>query len=90
MQLYHYIEQLENLLSCPVDVEFAVNRQGEVVILQVRPVTRLSGGKQFSAARPTEFISSGRLVSEGLSQGPLIRLRLGVSSSSTSARLSFC
>ena len=80
MQLYHYIERLENLLCCPVDVEFAINRQGEVVILQVRPMTRLCGGRQFSAARPAEFICSGRLVSEGLCQGPLIRLQPGESS----------
>ncbi|MBO9482782.1 PEP/pyruvate-binding domain-containing protein [Salinisphaera sp. G21_0] len=79
-QLYNYIEQLENLLGCPVDVEFAINHQGEVVILQVRPMTRLCGGRQFSAARPAEFICSGRLVSEGLCQGPLIRLQPGESS----------
>ncbi|MGO0309346.1 PEP/pyruvate-binding domain-containing protein [Endozoicomonas acroporae] len=79
-QLYRYIEQLENLLGCPVDVEFAINHQGEVVILQVRPMTRLCGGRQFSAARPAEFICSGRLVSEGLCQGPLIRLQPGESS----------
>ena len=78
-QLGHQVERLENLLNSPVDVEFAVNRESQIVILQVRPVTRLCGGTRFATAMPAEFIKTGTLVSDGLCQGPLMTVRAGES-----------
>ncbi|WP_067581801.1 PEP/pyruvate-binding domain-containing protein [Endozoicomonas ascidiicola] len=75
--LYEIMVKLENLLQCPVDVEFGVNRQNQVQILQVRPVTRLQGGAQFSVGVPSEAIVKGTLVSEGLCKGPVVLVKVG-------------
>ncbi|WP_299735084.1 PEP/pyruvate-binding domain-containing protein [uncultured Endozoicomonas sp.] len=75
--LYEIMVKLENLLQCPVDVEFGVNRQNQVQVLQVRPVTRLQGGAQFSVGVPSEAIVKGTLVSEGLCKGPIVLVKVG-------------
>ncbi len=75
--LYRIIIKLENLLLCPVDVEFGVGRQNEIQILQVRPVTRLQGGAQFSVAPPSQSIARGTVVSEGLCQGSIVPIKVG-------------
>ena len=75
--LYEIIIKLENLLQCPVDVEFGVNGQNEVQILQVRPMTRLQGGAQFSVGVPSQSIAKGTLVSEGLCKGPVVPVKVG-------------
>ncbi|WOG30415.1 DUF4116 domain-containing protein [Endozoicomonas sp. 8E] len=62
---------LENLLFCPVDAEFAINRKGLLFPVQVRPVTRLSGGMDFALPIPEETIATGAGVSEGFCTGTL-------------------
>ncbi len=62
------------MLCCPVDVEFAVDLNGKLHIVQVRPVTRLAGGSSFNAPAPTEALIDGTLVSEGIISGPAISL----------------
>ncbi|WOG25643.1 PEP/pyruvate-binding domain-containing protein [Endozoicomonas sp. 8E] len=62
---------LESLLFCPVDVEFAIDHQGQLFLLQVRPVTRLSGGMDFAMPVPEETLAIGEGVSEGFCTGPL-------------------
>ena len=69
-QLSYYIKMLENQLMCPVDVEFAIDQQGQLQLLQVRPVTKLPGGMRFTLGIPEEPVISGKLlVSEGFCTG---------------------
>ncbi|WP_448216741.1 PEP/pyruvate-binding domain-containing protein [Endozoicomonas sp. 2B-B] len=69
--LREMVIKLEKLLLCPVDVEFAINHQGRLFLLQVRPVTRLSGGLDFAMPIPEETLAIGEGVSEGYCTGPL-------------------
>ncbi|WP_448216769.1 PEP/pyruvate-binding domain-containing protein [Endozoicomonas sp. 2B-B] len=69
--LMEWLTELENLLLCPVDVEFAIDHQGCLFLLQVRPVTRLSGGMDFVMSIPEETLAIGEGVSEGFCTGPL-------------------
>ncbi|USE35939.1 PEP/pyruvate-binding domain-containing protein [Endozoicomonas sp. SCSIO W0465] len=72
-ELREAVTKLEDLLLCPVDVEFAIDRQGCLFLLQVRPITRLSGGMDFalSIPKPEETLASGEGASEGYCAGPL-------------------
>ncbi|USE35937.1 DUF4116 domain-containing protein [Endozoicomonas sp. SCSIO W0465] len=72
-ELREAVTKLEDLLLCPVDVEFAIDRQGCLFLLQVRPITRLSGGMDFalSIPKPEETLASGEGASEGYCTGPL-------------------
>ncbi|WP_448216765.1 PEP/pyruvate-binding domain-containing protein [Endozoicomonas sp. 2B-B] len=63
--------KLEKLLLCPVDVEFAIDHQGRLFLLQVRPVTRLSGDLDFAMPIPEETLATGEGVSEGYCTGTL-------------------
>ncbi|WP_257264235.1 PEP/pyruvate-binding domain-containing protein [Endozoicomonas sp. ONNA2] len=65
------VTRLEDLLLCPVDVEFAIDHQGRLFLLQVRPLTRLSGGMDFAMPIPEETLASGEGVSEGYCTGTL-------------------
>ncbi|WP_422137803.1 DUF4116 domain-containing protein [Endozoicomonas sp. ALC020] len=65
------VTKLEDLLLCPVDAEFAIDHRGRLFLLQVRPVTRLSGGMDFVMPIPEETIASGESVSEGYCTGPI-------------------
>ncbi|WP_422137804.1 DUF4116 domain-containing protein [Endozoicomonas sp. ALC020] len=65
------VTKLEDLLLCPVDVEFAIDHQGSLFLLQVRPVTRLSGGMDFAMPIPIESLAIGEGISEGFCTGPL-------------------
>ncbi len=58
------VELLENRLLCPVDVEFAIDQQGKLWFLQVRPVTSLPGGSSFSTPSPVNILDQGVVVSE--------------------------
>ena len=62
---------LEDLLLCPVDVEFAIDHQGRLFLLQVRPITRLSGGMEFAMPMPSDTVATGEGVSEGYCTGTL-------------------
>ena len=68
-QLKRHIVQLENLLGCPVDVEFAVDQQDRLFLVQVRPITALPGAASFSGPPPDQPLCAGELVSEGLATG---------------------
>ena len=70
-ELTEYIKVLENRLLCPVDVEFGIDHQGKLFILQVRPVTRLPGAMRFNAAPDASPMISGTVVSEGFCSGTL-------------------
>ena len=63
------VELLENRLLCPVDVEFAIDQQGELWFLQVRPVTSLPGGSCFSTPSPVNILDQGVVVSDGCGSG---------------------
>ena len=63
------VELLENRLLCPVDVEFAIDQQGKLWFLQVRPVTSLPGGSSFSTASPVNILDQGVAVSDGSGSG---------------------
>ena len=73
------VELLENRLLCPVDVEFAIDQQGELWFLQVRPVTSLPGGSSFSTPSPVNILDQGVVVSDGSGSG----VALAVSSDET-------
>ena len=68
-QLKRHIVQLENLLGCPVDVEFAVDQEDRLYLIQVRPVTTLPGAASFSGNPPNQPLCAGELVSDGLASG---------------------
>ena len=68
-QLKRHIVQLENLLGCPVDVEFAVDQQDRLYLVQVRPITALPGAGSFSGNPPHQPLCAGELVGEGLAVG---------------------
>ena len=68
-QLKRHIVQLENLLGCPVDVEFAVDQKGQLFLVQVRPITALLGAASFSGTPPDQPLCAGEVVSEGLATG---------------------
>ena len=71
--LMQMVRMLEDLLGCPVDIEFGIDHLGQVFLLQVRPITRLSGGMDFAVPppEPEETLASGIGVSEGYCTGPL-------------------
>ena len=73
--LMQMVRMLEDLLGCPVDIEFGIDRLGQVFLLQVRPITRLSGGMDFAMPPPApkETLVSGIGVSEGYCTGSLWR-----------------
>ena len=68
-QLKRHIVQLENLLGCPVDVEFAVDQKDQLFLVQVRPITALLGAASFSGTPPDQPLCAGEVVSEGLATG---------------------
>ena len=68
-QLKRHIVQLENLLGCPVDVEFAVDQQDRLFLVQVRPITVLLGAASFRGNPPDQPLCTGEVVSEGLATG---------------------
>ena len=68
-QLKRHMVQLENLLGCPVDIEFAVDQEGLLYLVQVRPLTALTGAASFSGNPPAQPLCAGDLVSEGLATG---------------------
>ena len=70
-QLRKAVTRLEDLLLCPVDVEFAIDHQGHLFLLQVRPITRLSGGMEFAMPTPDETLATGDGISEGFCTGTL-------------------
>uniref|UniRef100_UPI002148F6D1 PEP/pyruvate-binding domain-containing protein n=1 Tax=Endozoicomonas sp. SESOKO3 TaxID=2828744 RepID=UPI002148F6D1 len=70
-ELREMVIKLEDLLLCPVDVEFAIDHQGRLFLLQVRPVTRLSGDMDFAMAIPEDTLALGEAVSEGYCTGPI-------------------
>ena len=61
--------KLEKLLLCPVDFEFAIDPDGQVWFLQVRPITCLPGGSHFSMASPARHLDQGIPVSDGCGSG---------------------
>ena len=63
------VELLENRLLCPVDVEFAIDQQGKLWFLQVRPVTSLPGNSSFSTPSPVNILDRGLVVSDGSGSG---------------------
>ncbi|WP_422133461.1 PEP/pyruvate-binding domain-containing protein [Endozoicomonas sp. ALD040] len=70
-ELIEAVTKLEDLLLCPVDVEFAIDRRGCLLLLQVRPVTRLSGSMDFAMLIPKETLTIGEGISEGYCTGTL-------------------
>ena len=70
-QLRKAVTKLEDLLLCPVDVEFAIDHQDHLFLLQVRPITRLSGGMDFAIPAPRDTLTTGEGISEGYCTGTL-------------------
>ncbi|WP_257291260.1 DUF4116 domain-containing protein [Endozoicomonas sp. ONNA1] len=68
-ELRKVVTKLEDLLLCPVDVEFAIDHQGCLFVLQVRPITRLSGGMDFAMSMPEDSLAIGEAISEGYCTG---------------------
>ena len=70
-QLRKAVIKLEDLLLCPVDVEFAIDHQDHLFLLQVRPITRLSGDMDFAMPAPRDTLTTGKGISEGYCTGTL-------------------
>ena len=70
--LFSYIMALENKLQCPVDVEFCIDKYNTLWLLQVRPITHLSGAMTFNLkSNSAGPLTQGSLCSEGLATGYL-------------------
>ena len=52
-----------------MDVEFAVDQQDRLHLVQVRPITALTGAASFSGNPTNQPLCAGELVSEGLAVG---------------------
>ena len=65
----HGNRKLENELMVPLDIEFAIDPDGKVWFLQVRPITCLPGSSQFSMAFPNHYLVRGTPVSDGCGSG---------------------
>ena len=65
----HGNRKLENALLAPLDIEFAIDHNGKVWILQARPITCLPGSSQFSMAFPNQYLDRGTPVSDGCGSG---------------------
>jgi phosphohistidine swiveling domain-containing protein len=70
-QIQSYIKLGEDMLLCPADFEFAIDKNGEVYAVQLRPLTVLTGGVNFAIEAPTDPMATGTLVSEGFCSGKL-------------------
>ena len=70
-ELKKTLTTLEDLFLCPVDMEFAIDHQGRLFVLQVRPATRLSGAMEFAMPIPSDIVATGEGVSEGHCTGTL-------------------
>ena len=70
-QLRKAVTRLEDLLLCPVDVEFAIDHHDRLFLLQVRPITRLAGGMEFAMPIPRDTLATGEGISEGYCTGTL-------------------
>ncbi|WP_257292864.1 DUF4116 domain-containing protein, partial [Endozoicomonas sp. ONNA1] len=70
-KLTEMVAKLEDLLLCPVDVEFAIDHQERLFLLQVRPITQLPGDMVFTMPIPENSLASGEGISEGYCTGPL-------------------
>nr|WP_306674589.1 DUF4116 domain-containing protein [Endozoicomonas sp. ISHI1] len=77
--LREMVTKLEGLLLCPVDVEFAIDHQGCLFLLQVRPITRLTGDMEFAVSVPEDSLASGEAVSEGYCTGSIWLAKKGAS-----------
>ena len=70
--LFSHIIALENKLQCPVDVEFCVDKNNKLWLLQVRPITHLSGAMTFNFKKTTDksqILIQGEPCGEGLVDG---------------------
>ncbi|MBO9484043.1 DUF4116 domain-containing protein [Salinisphaera sp. G21_0] len=73
---------LEDALLCPVDFEFAIDPDGQVLFLQGRPITCLPGGSHFSMASPPRYLDQGSVISDGCGSGLALAISGPVNGSS--------
>ncbi|MBO9496788.1 DUF4116 domain-containing protein [Thalassotalea sp. G20_0] len=73
---------LEDALLCPVDFEFAIDPDGQVLFLQGRPITCLPGGSHFSMASPPRSLDQGTVISDGCGSGLALAISGPVNGSS--------
>ena len=71
VELGKTVIKLENLLLHPVDLEFAIDHQGRLFLLQVRPFIQLSSGVEFAMPTPGCTVATGEGVSEGYCTGTI-------------------
>ena len=71
-KLQRYTELLENMIRCPVDIEFGVDDEQQLFLFQVRPVTQLPGSTHYTAAAPSLPLAAGTMVSEGCCSGSAV------------------
>ena len=67
--LVHGNRKLESELMVPLDIEFAVDPDGKLWFLQVRPITCLPGSNQFAMTFPNQYLDRGTPVSDGCGSG---------------------
>ena len=69
LELAEVGQKLEIHCGCPQDVEYAIDSQGNLHILQTRPIT--TGTKQDQAALDLTILAQGGPASFGIGQGPV-------------------
>ena len=72
---------LINRLMVPLDFEFAIDQDNKAWFVQVRPITSLPGGNQFSVAFPTTYLNQGVPVSDGCGSGSALAINSPVNAS---------
>jgi pyruvate,water dikinase len=72
---------LENDSGAPQDVEWALNQEGEIVLLQCRPFQQMESGRRAAAdpetPDPDRLLTGGVTASPGVGAGPVTVVRTG-------------
>lgn len=73
IQLYRYARRIEAHYNTPRDIEFAIDRQGRIFLLQCRPLLVLSAAPTASAAVDlhSQALARGSPVCPGVGSGPI-------------------
>ena len=79
-ELLHWTKKIDDFFGCPQDIEWAVTRQGELFILQSRPITTATDHgsppepAQITGLGGRVILSGGQTASPGRGSGPVFIL----------------
>ncbi len=80
--LASYAARLENHFQCPQDTEWAIDTEGQIRILQTRPLRRIQTGAEGAATAASDpfpgypvILEGGSIASPGVGYGPAFHVR---------------